>query len=123
MLSEARANHLQHITTVSAARRKTSKEPKPEASPDAHRVYCYFQLNDGWHTCFLEEDLQTRVGPLPWYRTTEKKLRELQERYSDIQSAENTATFEYALTLGRGSLWLNLPAANYQALCKGRTRK
>jgi hypothetical protein len=86
--------------------------------PSRHRVYLYFMLREGWHCQFLEPDLKT---PLPRKLTfaTPEKLLEIFERWGESrQSQTDRKALEYAIKMGRGSIWLVLSPEEYSKLKK-----
>lgn len=91
-------------------------EPMTSArKPSRHRVYLYFMLRNGWHCQFLEPDLKT---PLPRKLTfaTPDKLLEIYERWGESRLLEDRSALEYAIRMGRGSIWLLLSAEEYYKL-------
>ena len=80
-----------------------------------HKVYCFFMLNNGWDVQFLEPDLKT---PLPRRLTfsTPEKVRELHKRFGMDRTLENGQILEYAINMGRGSIWLMLDDDQYRTL-------
>jgi hypothetical protein len=76
----------------------------------------HFMLTSGWYCQFLEADLKT---PLPRTLTfaTADKVRELIERAGGLRSStEDRQAFEYALTIGRGGVNLELTEEQYAKL-------
>ena len=83
--------------------------------PAPRKVYMFFFLRKGWHCAFLEPDLKT---PLPRKFTfaSEEKVRELVERAGGFKKLEDRQAFDYALTIGRGGVNLNLTEEQYKKL-------
>ena len=75
----------------------------------------HFMLRDSWHCQFLEEDLKT---PLPRKLTlkTPDVIRGMIERVGSKMTTEERQGFEYAISTGRGSVWLMLTDEQYQKL-------
>jgi hypothetical protein len=83
------------------------------------RVYMFFMLREGWHCRFLELDLKT---PLPCKLTFAdvNKIREIHDRFGADQKLEDKSALEYAINMGRGSMWLNLTDEQYGKLKRRR---
>lgn len=91
-------------------------EPMPNArKPKQHRVYLYFMLRNGWHVSFLEPDLKTPL-PLKLTFATPDKLLEIHERWGEGRLLEDRSALEYAIQMGRGSIWLILSPEQYGKL-------
>ena len=71
------------------------------------RVYLYFMLNNGWHCQFLEPDLKTSL-PRTLTFSAPDKIREMHKRFGVDRKLEDKSALQYAINMGRGSLWLNL---------------
>ena len=83
--------------------------------PKEHRVYLYFMLREGWHCQFLEPDLKTPL-PRKLNFATPDKLLEIFERWGEPRLLEDKSALEYAIRMGRGSIWLILSAEQYGKL-------
>jgi hypothetical protein len=83
------------------------------------RIYMFFMLNQGWHCQFMEKDLKT---PLPRELTfsAPDKIRELHERCGADRRLEDKAALDYAINMGRGSMWLELTEEQYAKLRERR---
>ena len=68
-----------------------------------------------WVVNFLEGDLKTPIGRIRTFRS-EEKIREMAERGGALKSQEDHQAFEYALSHGRGGLYLELTAEQYARL-------
>ena len=91
-------------------------DPMPNArKPTVHRVYLFFMLRNGWHVSFLEPDLKTPL-PLKLTFATPEKLLEMFERWGESKLLEDRSALEYAIQMGRGSIWLALSAEQYGKL-------
>jgi hypothetical protein len=91
-------------------------DPMPNArKPSTHRVYLFFMLRNGWRCQFLEPDLK---APLPRKLTfaTPDKLLEVFERWGESRLLEDRSALEYAIQMGRGSIWLILSAEQCRQL-------
>ena len=80
-----------------------------------HRVYLFFMLRNGWHCQFLEADLKTPL-PLKLTFATPDKLVEIFERWGESRLLEDRSGLEYAIQMGRGSIWLILSPEEYKKL-------
>ena len=88
-------------------------DPMPDRrKPSRHRVYLFFMLRNGWHCQFLEPDLKTPL-PLKLTFSSPDKLLELFERWGESKLLEDRSAQEYAIQMGRGSIWLILSAEQY----------
>jgi hypothetical protein len=67
---------------------------------------------NGWHVSFLEPDFKTSL-PLKLIFATPDKLLELFERWGESRLLEDRSALEYAIQMGRGSIWLILSAEQY----------
>ena len=91
-------------------------DPMPNRRrPSRHRVYLYFMLRNGWHVSFLEPDLKTPL-PLKLTFATPDKLLEIHERWGEGRLLEDRSALEYAIQMGRGSIWLVLSPEQYGKL-------
>jgi hypothetical protein len=86
-----------------------------EANAPRKRIYMHFVLREAWFCQFLEEDLKT---PLPKKITLKDsaKLFEIAERGGYKLTLENKRAIENAITMGRGSIWLDLTEDQYAKL-------
>lgn len=80
-----------------------------------HKVYLYFQLSNGWHCQFLEPDLKTSLRRKLTFKSADK-LRELIERGHGITTQESHSMVEYAISNGRGGVFLLLSEVQYSRL-------
>ncbi|MEG9430734.1 hypothetical protein [Terriglobus sp. ADX1] len=90
--------------------------------PKARRVLMNFMLCNGWSCHFLEADARTGIGTpnkppskARYYNTTPERILELRERYGLPRVPEKNDV-EHNLSIGRGSVWLDLPEEEYQKL-------
>jgi hypothetical protein len=76
------------------------------------KVYLYFMLCKGWQCQFIEADLKT---PLPRTLTfqTPDKVIELAKRGGALTDLASRQALDYAIQLGRGSVWLHLTPEQY----------
>ena len=92
-------------------------DPMPNAKkPSRHRIHLHFMKRpEGWYCQFLEPDLKT---PLPRKLTFAgpDKLLEMHERWGEKRLLEDRSALEYAINMGRGSIWLILTAEQYAKL-------
>jgi hypothetical protein len=81
----------------------------------SHQVYMYFFLRSGWQVQFLEPDLKT---PLPRKLTfaDPEKIRVLARRGEALGSSESRQMLEYAISVGRGGIYLKLTPEQYARL-------
>ena len=86
-----------------------------QTAPSQHRVYLFFMLRNGWHVSFLEPDLKTPL-PLKLTFATPDKLLEIHERWGEGRLLEDRSALEYAIQMGRGSIWLVLSPEQYGKL-------
>jgi hypothetical protein len=82
-----------------------------------HRVLMSFMLNNGWYCQFLEEDCRTPL-PLKLTFTHSDKILEMHERWGADRHLEDRSALEYAINMGRGSVWLILSPEQYAKLTK-----
>ena len=75
----------------------------------------HFMLREGWHCQFLEADLKTPL-PRKLNLKTPDDIRGMIERVGTAMTTEECQGFEYAITTGRGSVWLNLTEEQYRKL-------
>lgn len=90
--------------------------------PKSRRVLMNFMLRDGWSCHFLEADARTPIakpntppGRAHYYTTNPERILELRERYG-LPRDPGTNDVEHGISIGRGSIWLDLPEEKYQAL-------
>ncbi len=97
----------------------TSERMCDRCSGKKHRVYMHFMLVDGWFCQFLEEDLKT---PLPRKArlNDSAKIIEMAEKGGAAMRLEDRQALDYGISLGRGSVWLNLTPEQYQKLKRVR---
>jgi hypothetical protein len=72
---------------------------------------------EGWHISFLEPDLKTALPRKFIFQDSAKVVEMAMRGGADRTSADKQA-IEYAITNGRGSVWLNLTAEQYATLRK-----
>jgi hypothetical protein len=79
----------------------------------------HFMLRDGWFCQFLEEDLKT---PLPRKVRLDDpaKITEMAERGGAAMRLEDRQALDYGISMGRGSVWLNLTPDQYLKLKRAR---
>ena len=84
-------------------------------SVDRRKVYMYFMLNRGWQCQFLEADLKT---PLPCKLTFSDpaKIVEMAERGGALKDLAAKQALDYAISMGRGSVFLMLTEQQYVSL-------
>lgn len=80
-----------------------------------HRVYCTFFHRDGWCVQFLEPDLKTSVCRMRNFGSPDK-IREMVARTPTKLMQEDKQALEYAISTGRGGLYLDLTEAQYRKL-------
>ncbi len=75
----------------------------------------YFMLHRGWHCQFLEADLKT---PLPRKLTfaDPAKVVEMAERCGALRDLAAKQALDYAIQMGRDSVWLWLSPEQYAKL-------
>jgi len=78
-----------------------------------------FMLKDCWRCEFLEQDLKTSAGN-PLTLAAPDKVIELSRRGGDPMKLEDVQAIEYAIQMGRGSVWLYLTEDQYRKLKKIR---
>jgi len=79
------------------------------------RIYRTFFLRRAWSCSFLEEDLKTPLPKKLTFRTPDKILQ-LAERCHAFSTLETRQAVDHAIALGRGGIWLELTAEQYQKL-------
>jgi hypothetical protein len=84
------------------------------------RVYMSFFERMGWCCQFLEADLKTPVGAMLNFATPDKVIA-IAERAGVFPDLEARHAMNYGIEMGRGGIYLELTAEQYQKL-KG-TRK
>jgi hypothetical protein len=84
---------------------------------NTHRVYVHFMRRDGWYCQFLEADLKTSLPRRLHFKGPEK-IREMYERFGMDKKLEDRSALEYAIGIGRGSVWMLLNEEQYQKLRK-----
>ncbi len=72
-------------------------------------------LRNGSHVSFLEPDQKTPL-PLKLTFASPDKLLEIFERWGESKLLEDRSALEYAIKMGRGSIWLILSAEQYAKL-------
>ena len=79
----------------------------------------HFMLADGWFCQFLEEDLRT---PLPRKVRLDDsgKIIEMAEKGGAAMRLEDRQALDCGISIGRGSVWLNLTPEQYQKLKRVR---
>jgi hypothetical protein len=83
-----------------------------------HRVYMFFQRRNGWHCHFLEEDLKTPLSKKLRFNSHEK-IREIAERGGCNMNLEARQSLDHGIEIGRGGMWLELSAEQYETLRRG----
>jgi hypothetical protein len=88
-------------------------------SPRRHKAYMHFMLNQGWLCQFLEPDLRT---PLPRQLTFQDpaKIVAMAEGGGALKDLAARQALDYALQMGRGSMWLMLTPEQYAKLTRNR---
>jgi hypothetical protein len=76
-----------------------------------------FMLNRGWYCQFLEEDCRTSL-PVHLTFVHPDKIIEIHERWGADRQLEDRSALEYAINMGRGSVWLILSPEQYARLRK-----
>ena len=82
-----------------------------------HRVYLSFQLRDGRHCQFLEEDLQTPL-PLKLHFASPQKIIDLVEHAGGFTDQDSRLMVSQAIEMGRGGIFLKLTEEQYAKLGK-----
>lgn len=80
-----------------------------------HRVYCTFFHRDGWCVQWLEQDLKTPVCRMRNFASSDK-IREMVARTPTKLMQDDKQALEYAISTGRGGLYLDLTEAQYKRL-------
>ena len=84
-----------------------------------HRVLMSFMDRPGgWHVAFLEADCQTSLPVKLTFQSAEK-IRIMQQRFGS-SLLEDRQALDHGLSIGRGSVWLNLNAEQYERLKQQR---
>jgi hypothetical protein len=85
-------------------------------NPTPHTIYMYFMLyGSSWNCQFLEPDLKTSL-PRKLTFSTAEKVRELAERGGAFKDRADKQAFDYAVQIGRGSVYLKLTREQYAVL-------
>jgi hypothetical protein len=79
------------------------------------RVYMTFCRQDGWQCQFLAEDLKTPLSRMLSFGPDDKVL-ELIRRGSGMSDSAGKQTIRYAMSAGRGGVYLYLSADQYAKL-------
>jgi len=74
-----------------------------------------YMLRDGWSVQFLEPDLKTPVGRIRQLGSLDK-VRELIARTPTHLDLAAKQAIEHAISVGRGGIYLDLTAEQYQKL-------
>ena len=83
-----------------------------------HKIYMYFMCRKGWQCQFLLPDLQTTAArPITFQDPA--KIVEMAERGNALRDLAAKQAMDYALNMGRGSVWLWLSDEQYAKLRKG----
>jgi hypothetical protein len=77
----------------------------------------HFMLANGWHCQFLEQDLKTSAGS-PLSLSSPDKILDMARRGGAQMKLEDVQAIEYGISMGRGSIWLNLTNEQYLKLRK-----
>ena len=83
----------------------------------SHRVLMSFMLNGGWYCQFLEEDCRTPLKRTLTFAHPDKII-EIHERWGEARQLADRNALEYAIDMGRGSVWLILSPEQYARLRK-----
>jgi len=75
----------------------------------------FFMHNNGWSCQFLESDLKTSLRRKLTFASA-AKIREMFDRFSEDQKLEARQALDYAISIGRGSIWLDLTPEQYEQL-------
>ena len=87
---------------------------------DYRCVYMYFVQRDGWYCRFLEGDLKTSL-PRKLMFATADKVRDLAEQGRAFSKAGDDQLFDYAISTGRGGVFMFLDKEQYEELCSATT--
>lgn len=79
------------------------------------RIYMYFMCRKGWHCQFLLPDLKTTAAP-PITFQDPAKIVEMAERGGALKDLASKQALDYAVNMGRGSVWLYLSEEQYAKL-------
>ncbi len=79
-------------------------------------------MPEGWHVSFLEPDLKTSL-PRKFIFQDPAKVVEMAMRGGADRTSADKQAIEYGITNGRGSVWLNLTAAQYAKLRQSGLRQ
>jgi hypothetical protein len=74
-----------------------------------------FFERQGWVCNFLELDLKTPIGPIRTFASLDK-IRELIDRTPTKHPTEFRQALDYGISQGRGAMYIELNAAQYQKL-------
>jgi hypothetical protein len=83
------------------------------------KVYLYFMCNRGWQCQFLEPDLKTTAAR-PITFADPAKIVEMAERGGALRDLASRQAVDYGISMGRGSVWLNLTEEQYAKLKRSR---
>ena len=84
-----------------------------------HRILMNFMDTvQGCRISFLEADCRTSL-PYKLTFADSEKIREMSRRFGS-RIAEDVQALEYALSIGRGGVWLTLGDSQYQVLMRGK---
>ena len=83
--------------------------------PVTRRVYVSFLKRRGWTVQFLEDNLKTTIGKIRTF-PDHTSIRALIDRTPTKLNTEDRQALDYALSNGRGGLYLMLTAEQYQRL-------
>ena len=75
----------------------------------------FMLVRGGWHVAFLEADCKTSLRRKLVFHEPAKVMELAMRGGADRTSADKQA-IEYAFTVGRGSVWLNLTQEQYWKL-------
>ena len=74
-----------------------------------------FVLRDGWSITFLEADCKTSLKRKLHFATADKIIDLASRGGADLTSASR-CNLDYAISIGRGGIWLNLTPDQYLKL-------
>ena len=80
-----------------------------------HKIYLYFQLNRGWYCQLLLPDLKTTAAR-PMTFQDPAKIMEMAGRAGALKDLAAKQALDYAINMGRGSVWLYLSDEQYAKL-------
>ena len=105
---------------------KVSLPPEPNQKPGEryrarcaplHRVLMQFMLaKAGWSVSFLEEDCKTSL-PRHFVFQSELKILDLARHGGASFDLADRQAIEHGISMGRGSVWLELTREQYGKLC------